>query len=97
MNLTSLTWNLNPYSELNNETQFVDYIYEICDVKVDEDLKNRAINKIDSKIIYKNIEIDDWNKKLDRGVFGLEDEQIQGVIDVLHKELDVFLYIKSRL
>ena len=82
---------------LGEVEKFVDYIYEICDVKVDEDLKNRAINKIDSKIIYKNIEIDDWNKKLDRGVFGLEDEQIQGVIDGLHKELDVFLYIKSRL
>ena len=60
-------------------------------------IEERAINKIDSAIINKNLEIADWNRKLDVGLYGLTNEMIQGVIDGLHKEKDVYLYIKSKL
>ena len=60
-------------------------------------IEERAINKIDGAIIGKNIMIDSWNKKLDNGVYGLSNEDIQRVIDGLHIELDVYLYIKSKL
>ena len=60
-------------------------------------IEERAINKIDSAIINKNLEIADWNRKLDVGLYGLTNEMIQGVIDGLHIEKDVYLYIKSKL
>ena len=60
-------------------------------------IEERAINKIDSAIINKNLEISDWNRKLDVGLYGLTNEMIQGVIDGLHIEKDVYLYIKSKL
>ena len=60
-------------------------------------IEERAINKIDSAIINKNLEIAEWNRKLDVGLYGLTNEMIQGVIDVLHREKDVYLYIKSKL
>ena len=60
-------------------------------------IEERAINKIDSAIINKNLEIAEWNRKLDVGLYGLTNEMIQDVIDGLHRELDVYLYIKSKL
>ena len=60
-------------------------------------IEERAINKIDSAIINKNLEIAEWNRKLDVGLYGLTNEMIQGVIDGLHREKDVYLYIKSKL
>ena len=60
-------------------------------------IEERAINKIDSAIINKNLEIAEWNRKLDVGLYGLTNDQIQGVIDGLHREKDVYLYIKSKL
>ena len=58
---------------IGEPNRLADYIYEICGQDVDQDIKERAVNKIDAKIIGSNLEIDEWNKKLDVGVYGLSD------------------------